>query len=435
MQKSNNIKLKEAVMALVERIRGDRKFAIYFASCVVAVVVIVIVLILLLTGGKKDGKDSVSGNSSASGNSVSANYVVKEEALSENTNEELGQVINTFFAALAAGDTATIQSLKVGVSENDAILYQKKSAYIENYNNIKIYTKSGPVEDSYVCFVTFEVKFKDYESSAPGLLTLYACKNADGAYYIEDADSNPDIENYIKVSAVADDVVELFDKIKGKYNKVVDADPALKDFLTNLTAQLETEMTAELEAKKAEADAAAAAAAEAEAAAAAATPAEAAPATTLIYKVVTTDTVNVRASDSEIADKLGKVDVGTVLVILENRENGWSKVQFNGQDGYIKTEFLQSAGTEEVPAQTDAAAPAAEPATDAAATTGTAAVTDGKVTIKETVNIRKSANETGERVGVAYQGETYELIMEQADGWCKIKYKGETAYVKTEFVQ
>ena len=37
MQKSNNIKLKEAVMALVERIRGDRKFAIYFAFGVVTV--------------------------------------------------------------------------------------------------------------------------------------------------------------------------------------------------------------------------------------------------------------------------------------------------------------------------------------------------------------------------------------------------------------
>ena len=59
----------------------------------------------------------------------------------------------------------------------------------------------------------------------------------------------------------------------------------------------------------------------------------------------------------------------------------------------------------------------------------------GKVTIKEAVNVRKSASTSADKLGMAYQGETYELIMEQADGWCKIKFKGETGYVKTEFVE
>ena len=60
---------------------------------------------------------------------------------------------------------------------------------------------------------------------------------------------------------------------------------------------------------------------------------------------------------------------------------------------------------------------------------------DGKITAKTTVNIRASANEDGERIGVIYKGEKLELIMQQADGWCKVKYNGQTAYVKTEFME
>ena len=61
--------------------------------------------------------------------------------------------------------------------------------------------------------------------------------------------------------------------------------------------------------------------------------------------------------------------------------------------------------------------------------------TQGKITIKETVNVRKSASENGERIGTAYQNENYDLIMEQADGWTKILFNGVVGYVKSEFVE
>jgi uncharacterized protein YgiM (DUF1202 family) len=32
-------------------------------------------------------------------------------------------------------------------------------------------------------------------------------------------------------------------------------------------------------------------------------------------------------------------------------------------------------------------------------------------------------------------GERLELVMNQADGWCKVKYQGQTAYVKSEFME
>ena len=58
----------------------------------------------------------------------------------------------------------------------------------------------------------------------------------------------------------------------------------------------------------------------------------------------------------------------------------------------------------------------------------------GTVTANTTVNIRKSASQTSEKVGVVYEGEKLELLEKRSDGWSKIRYDGKTAYVKSEFV-
>lgn len=57
------------------------------------------------------------------------------------------------------------------------------------------------------------------------------------------------------------------------------------------------------------------------------------------------------------------------------------------------------------------------------------------VTVVENVNVRKSASESGEKLGLAYMGEKLEVIMKQADGWTRVKYNGQTGYVKSDYVE
>ena len=107
-------------------------------------------------------------------------------------------------------------------------------------------------------------------------------------------------------------------------------------------------------------------------------------------------------------------------------ENGWSKIDYNGQEAYIKTEYLEIVGDTAAATEVDAAAEGTS--------TESQAATGDKITVKENVNIRETASETGNKLGVAYRGEQFELI-EKANGWCKINYKGQQAYVKSDFVE
>ena len=145
---------------------------------------------------------------------------------------------------------------------------------------------------------------------------------------------------------------------------------------------------------------------------------------TVVTEVKTTDVVNIRTSDSETADKLGKAAIGDTFKLLEERGNGWSKVEYNGGEAFIKSDFLEPSKTE----VRDAAS--AEESTD---TEETAA--SGTVTVKENVRIRSGASETSEKIATAYKGDKLEVIMKQADGWTKIKYNGKTAYVKSDYVE
>ena len=54
-------------------------------------------------------------------------------------------------------------------------------------------------------------------------------------------------------------------------------------------------------------------------------------------KAKTTDVVNIRSSDSETADKVGKAQKGDEFVVLEQKINGWSKIKYNDKECYIKT--------------------------------------------------------------------------------------------------
>lgn len=127
------------------------------------------------------------------------------------------------------------------------------------------------------------------------------------------------------------------------------------------------------------------------------------------YATATT-TVNVRDSDSELAEKLGKVRGGEKVQVQQVQQNGWTKIIYEGGDGFIKSEYLQIVENAD----------------------GLASI--GTVTATENVNVRAAASETAERLGLLTGGTTLELLANE-DGWCKVKYNGQVGYVKSEYVQ
>lgn len=414
-----------------------KNWLIRYAKIVMPVVLVVCVLITVViavsANKKAEQKESVAASEDVD---VADNLIaVPQVPLEQDAVPEINELFNTYYTAMVNGDTDTMSKLVDHLDETEILKIQETSKYIEAYPTIEIYTKVGPKEGCYIAYVYAELKFYDYDKTIPGMSVYYVCQDENGNYYInEDGEESESVLNYIREVNLQDDAVDLSNRAAVAYNDMIAEDEDLVNFILDLNTEIdknvgealaraegsgqseETEEETESEEAEPEPE-------ESE---------ETEEPAVVVTKVKAIDVVNIRTSDSETADKLGKAEIGDEFTLLEEKGNGWSKVEYEGGDAYIKSEFLEPSETTEATETSDDGDDSDD---DTQADSSTSAATTGTVTVKENVRIRASASENGEKLGTAYIGEKLDVIMKQADGWTKIKYNGKTAYVKSEFVE
>lgn len=430
--KTSNSNLGDILLAKLE---GLGNWVVRHAKIVMPVVLaacVIITVVISVRANKKDAQqqEDVAANSTLE-ETTDEVYVVPEVALQENTIPEITELINNYYVAQAAGDVDTIRSLVSNIEESEVLRIVETSKYVEDYPSLEIYTKVGPVDNTYIVYVCSELKFTDYDDLFPGMKVFYVCVNEDGQYYINESEEGSENElTYIREVTLQDDVVDLNNKVAAAYNDMVAENPDLAQFILDLNDEIKKNVGGALAQEESENSSE-----EADAETEAAENTEAGP-EVVVTRVRATDVVNIRSSDSETADRLGKAAIGDEFKLIEKIGNGWSKIEYEGAEAYIKSEFLEDIETEVVDNGNDGeetdngTETAQEP--DAASVT---VETNGTVTVIENVRIRSSASENSEKLGTAYVGDKLELVMKQADGWTKIKYNGKTAYVKSDYVE
>ncbi len=358
---------------------------------------------------------------------------VPEISLEKDAIPEINELFKAFFDAQLAGDTDTIKKLGDQLTDMESIRVQVHSRFIEDYPTVEVYSKVGPKEGTYIVYVYNECKYYDYDKPLPGIEAHYVCRDESGNYYINDSGEGTESEkHYVEQVTLQDDVVDLYNKVTVAYNDMVDQDDELKKFLADLEVEIDKNVGEAL--AKAEGSEQT----EEEQGGEEVPEQTEEPATPELAQVVTkvkaTSVVNIRKSDSETADKLGKAAIGDEFKLLEERGNGWSKVEYEGGEAFIKSDYLEPSETMVASADSDGNSSDNSEAEETT-TSETPAESTGTVTVIENVRIRKSASETSEKIGTAYMGEKLELVMKQADGWTKIRYNGEIAYVKSDYVE
>lgn len=357
--------------------------------------------------------------------------------LEKNAYPEVNDMLRTYYDAQASGDIEVVSALNTYLNEIEKIRVEELSKYIEEYPVLDVYTKPGLEENTYVAYVYSEVKFNDIDQQLPGMQTYYIGKNENNEFFINDGTYDDSVWNYIKEVTLQDDVVDLNNKVVVEYNEFLASDEELNEFVAYLKEKINEEV-GEILAKAEQPEAEEAAQNEAAPAQEEAQAQEGqeegqqdgeTTAPNVVQMAKATDVVNIRTSDSETADKIDKAQVGQEFKLLEQRGNGWSKVEYNGKEAFIKSDYL------EVTSEVSVDVAQAEPENDTPQETASAQESLGTVKVKENVRVRKSASTESESLGTAYVGEKLELLMKQADGWTRVKYNGETGYVKSDYVE
>lgn len=340
----------------------------------------------------------------------SAEEEIQETPLERNTDGELYTLIATYFNAYATGDVETIRSICSYLTDTEAIRIPEMAKYVESYPLIEIYTKPGPKENSYLAYVYHHMTLVDFEGQViPGMKTFYVCTAEDGSLYLNTDEVVSEEElDYIRKVNLQDDVVELNNNTNVECSEIYLENADLFYYVQELVADVNKTTGETLAAQRNEEEQSQESDQEPEENGGEQQPQEQeVPQPT---SGTATTTVNVRASDSEQAEKIGKVAGGTEVQIVEQQLNGWTHIVYEGKDGYIKSEFLSVAE-----------------AVDASQIIG-------QVTATTNINVRLAPSQEASKLGVLTGGDTVELL-ERADGWCKISYNGQIGYVKEEYVQ
>ena len=336
----------------------------------------------------------------------------KDTTMEMNTNGELYTLIATYYNAFATGDVETIKSISTYMEETEEIRIPEMSKYVESYPYIEIYTKPGPRENSYLAYVYFYMTLTSFEEEVPGMDTFYVCTNEDGSLYLNTDEVVPDTElEYIREMNLQDDVVELNNQTNVECKEIFLENADLFYYVQELVTDVKKTTGETLAAQNG--GTAEPAVQEEEGGTPENNGEGEQPVETAVPQPTsgtTTTTVNVRASDSEQAEKIGKVSGGTEVPIVAQQLNGWTHILYEGKDGYIKSEFLSVAETADN------------------------SQVIGQVTATTNINVRLAPSQDAAKLGILTGGDQVDLL-ERADGWCKVIYSGQVGYVKEEFVQ
>ena len=417
LQFKEYFRIRKGLYMWKEKIHSIGNYIIKHNKVVLPAVVVVAVAItvsvsLSLSNRHKEAQQEAEIASAAS--ETATETATEEVPLVANEEGAIYTLIATYYNAMATGDEETLRSVCDEISDKDMYRYVELSQYIDYYPTLEIYTKTGPEEGSVIAYVYYKISFVGHEEEVPGYQALYICTNDQGGLYIKRGENSEEVNEYIKTVSTQDDVVEFNNKITVEYNELMVDHPEVLQYISELDSQVSIAVGEKLANQVAAETQVAEAGTEEGSTDGQDTQTENGEQQEAEDQgpqyVTTTTTMNVRSSDSEQADKLGKVSGGTKLQVLEQRPNGWTKVDYEGKEGYIKTEFLQlaesAAGTETI----------------------------GTVTATTNINVRASASETADRLGVLSGGDSAELVGTEGD-WSKIKYNGQIGYVKSEYVQ
>ena len=127
--------------------------------------------------------------------------------------------------------------------------------------------------------------------------------------------------------------------------------------------------------------------------------------------VYTTDVCNIRKNYSTSSDKIATVKSGTALKRTGVGDNGWSRIEYNGQVAYITSQYLSNTAPEVKFSNVNETLYA-----------------------KQDCNVRKSYSTDSEKVGYLTAGQEVIRIGVGENGWSKIKYNGQEYYVATNLL-
>ncbi len=309
-------------------------------------VVLLIVIVILLRGGNDAAADQEAvqppaqeetGGGTEQPEEAPEASPEPENNLEENSHASIDRLVEKYCEYIAGGDVEGLEEIVDVLTDEEKESIKNRASFIESFDNVTCYTKNGPVEDSYIVFVCYDMKLINIETSAPDIICLYVGPKDEGGRRIHYGSIDESMQAYVAELEQDPEVQALYDDVSRRYQEAQENDVTLAEFIKKISGQVAEEEPEQEEGEPEEGgdepQEEEPEAAEEE------TPSGEATAQNRETRV--NSTVNVRSEQSTESSRVALAYQGDEITQIESYENGWSKVEYKGLSGYVMTEYLE----------------------------------------------------------------------------------------------
>lgn len=267
-------------------------------------------------------------------------------AIKADQYEDVNQLVEKYYTAIADGDLNTLQEIVVPFSETDGSAVAHKSELIAEYDNIICYThKDGVDKNYYIVFAYYEILFPDVETPVPGLETLFIAKDSEDKLYINNDTENLSDTEKKNLEEVLEkiEVIALFDDVETTFSIALHSDEGVAKFFEALggdTSKYENTPAPE-EGQNAEGGDAANTEDTPEDVGltlnATDAPKAVGPVNKNMAAIINLDMFQSEDSTSTV---IAMIPVGTSIEVKEHLASGYSKVVYNSVEGYVESNYI-----------------------------------------------------------------------------------------------
>lgn len=144
--------------------------------------------------------------------------------------KEVKNFMKTYYERVQKNDLANLKSM---VEDTNELEKNQKAIhrYVKKYKNLTYLVKQGADDESFIVYVTYEMKIKKISTLAPGMTSYYVMKNGDTfCIYNNEKHDTDDITDAKKQSQNSKEIKKLTKQINKRYEQALKQDKKLKQF-------------------------------------------------------------------------------------------------------------------------------------------------------------------------------------------------------------
>ena len=138
--------------------------------------------------------------------------------------------MKTYYKRVQNNDLANLKNMVEDTNElekNQKAIHQ----YVKKYKNLTYLVKQGADDESFIVYVTYEMKIKKISTPAPGMTSYYVMKKGDTfCIYNNEKHDTDEIADAKKESQNSKEIKKLTKQINKKYEQALKQDKKLKQF-------------------------------------------------------------------------------------------------------------------------------------------------------------------------------------------------------------